>query len=146
MPHAPDPPTDDQALASWQREREVRVTVLRLIAAHLRDGAPASWQGHDLDFTGAVLVEADFRGARFTGGDILFVKALFAGDGTDQIIFDEANFAEDSHVYFRQRHRPLQPCHLQRRLGHLRPCPLHRWSRDLPGRCLHSGRSPFRGS
>ncbi|WP_159061283.1 hypothetical protein [Streptomyces europaeiscabiei] len=30
MPHAPDPPTDDQALASWQREREVRVTVLRL--------------------------------------------------------------------------------------------------------------------
>ncbi|MDX2531297.1 pentapeptide repeat-containing protein [Streptomyces europaeiscabiei] len=101
MPHAPDPPTDDQALASWQREREVRVTVLRLIAAHLRDGAPTSWQGHDLDFTGAVLVEADFRGARFTGGDILFVKALFAGDGTEQIIFDEANFAEDSHVYFR---------------------------------------------
>ncbi|WP_164835789.1 hypothetical protein [Actinacidiphila soli] len=45
MPHAPDPPTGDQALASWQREREVRVTVLGLIAAHLRDGAPESWQG-----------------------------------------------------------------------------------------------------
>jgi membrane protein implicated in regulation of membrane protease activity len=101
MPHAPDPPTDDQALASWQREREVRVTVLGLIAAHLRDGAPASWQGYDLDFTGAVLDEADFRGVRFTGGDILFVKTLFAGHGADQIIFDEADFAEGSHVYFR---------------------------------------------
>ncbi|MEE1759742.1 pentapeptide repeat-containing protein [Streptomyces sp. SP18BB07] len=101
MPHAPDPPTDDQALASWQREREVRVTVLGLIAAHLRNGAPASWQGYDLDFTGAVLDEADFRGARFTGGDVLFVKTLFAGHGTDQIIFDEADFAEGAHVYFR---------------------------------------------
>ncbi|MEU6472510.1 pentapeptide repeat-containing protein [Streptomyces massasporeus] len=101
MPHAPDPPADDQALASWQREREVRVTVLGLIAAHLRDGAPASWQGYDLDFTGAVLDEADFRGARFTGGDILFVKTLFAGHGTDQIIFDDVDFSEGTHVYFR---------------------------------------------
>ncbi|WP_369268786.1 pentapeptide repeat-containing protein [Streptomyces sp. R11] len=101
MPHAPDPPADAPALASWQREREVRVTILGLIAAHLRDGAPASWQGYDLDFTGAVLDEADFRGARFTGGDILFVKTLFAGQGTDQIIFDDADFAEGSYVYFR---------------------------------------------
>jgi membrane protein implicated in regulation of membrane protease activity len=101
MPHAPDPPTDDQVLASWQREREVRVTVLGLIAAHLRDGAPASWQSYDLDFTGAVLDEADFRGARFTGGDILFIKTVFTGHGTDQIIFDEADFAEGTHVYFR---------------------------------------------
>ncbi|WP_157876492.1 pentapeptide repeat-containing protein [Streptomyces sp. Root264] len=101
MPHSPDPPADEGALASWRREREVRVTVLRLIAAHLLDDAPVSWQGHDLDFTGAVLVEADFRGVRFTGGDVLFVKTLFAGDGTDQIIFDEVNFAENGHVYFR---------------------------------------------
>ncbi|MEY9991120.1 hypothetical protein ABIE67_003152 [Streptomyces sp. V4I8] len=56
---------------------------------------------HDLDFTGAVLAEADFRGARFTGGDILFVKTLFAANGTDQIIFDEADFAEGAFVYFR---------------------------------------------
>ncbi|WP_328884681.1 pentapeptide repeat-containing protein [Streptomyces sp. NBC_00299] len=101
MPHAPDPPADDQELASWQRERAIRVTVLGLIAAHLRDGAPASWQGYDLDFTGAVLDEADFRGARFTGGNILFVKTLFAGHGTDQIVFDETEFADGSYVYFR---------------------------------------------
>ncbi|WP_107057737.1 pentapeptide repeat-containing protein [Streptomyces sp. NRRL S-146] len=101
MPHAPDPPTDDQALASWQREREVRVTVLGLIAAHLRDGAPESWQGYDLDFTGAVLDEADFRRARFTGGDIIFVKTLFVGHGADQVVFDEADFTEGSCVYFR---------------------------------------------
>ena len=62
LPHAPDPPTDAQALAAWQREREVRVTVLGLIATHLRDGVLASWQGCDLDFTGAVLE----RGTRWT--------------------------------------------------------------------------------
>jgi uncharacterized protein YjbI with pentapeptide repeats len=101
MPHAPEPPADDQALAAWQREREVRVTVLGLIAAHMRAGGPTSWQGHNLDFTGAVLDEADFRGARFTGGDVLFVKTVFVGHGFDQIIFDEADFAEGSHVYFR---------------------------------------------
>ncbi|MFG1808232.1 pentapeptide repeat-containing protein [Streptomyces sp. NPDC049040] len=101
MPHAVDPPGNDEALAAWQREREVRLTVLRLIAAHLRDGAAPSWQGHDLDFTGAVLDEADFRGARFTGGDILFVKAIFAGRGSAQMVFDEADFSAGSSVYFR---------------------------------------------
>ena len=83
------------------REREVRLTVLRLIAAHLKDDSPESWQGYDLDFTGAVLDEADFRRARFTGGDIIFINTLFVGHGADQIIFDEADFAEGSCVYFR---------------------------------------------
>ncbi|MEU6369976.1 pentapeptide repeat-containing protein [Streptomyces sp. NPDC046931] len=101
MPHAPDPPIDDQALVPWQREREVRVTILGLIGAHLRDGAPASWQGYDLDFTGAVLDEADFRRARFTGDDIIFVKALFVGHGRDQVVFDDVDFAEGTCVYFR---------------------------------------------
>jgi uncharacterized protein YjbI with pentapeptide repeats len=101
MPHASDPPADDRMLAEWQREREVRATVLGLIAAHLRDGAPASWQGRDLDFTGAVLHQADFRRTRFAGGDILFIKTLFVGHGQDQVIFDEADFAEGCCVYFR---------------------------------------------
>ncbi|MFE2071136.1 pentapeptide repeat-containing protein [Streptomyces sp. NPDC059467] len=101
MPHAADPPSDEEALTAWQRERVVRLTVLRLIAAHLRDDSPQSWQGYDLDFTGAVLDEADFRRARFTGGEIIFIKTLFVGHGRAQVVFDEAEFAEGAHVYFR---------------------------------------------
>jgi len=101
MPFPPDAPNDDQALVAWRREREVRLTVLRLIGGHLRDGSASSWQGYDLDFTGAVLDEADFRGARFTGGDIVFIKTIFVGRDRNQIVFDEAEFAEGSSVYFR---------------------------------------------
>ncbi|WP_158710089.1 pentapeptide repeat-containing protein [Streptomyces katrae] len=101
MPHAPDPPTDDQVLTAWRRERKVRETVLQLIGAHLRDEAPESWQGHDLNFAGAVIDVADLRGARFTGGDIVFVETLFVAHGRDQVIFDEVDFAEGSCVYFR---------------------------------------------
>ncbi|MET9961724.1 hypothetical protein ABZ128_22170 [Streptomyces sp. NPDC006326] len=101
MPHAPDPPADEPACTAWQREREIRKTVLRLICAHLRDDSPESWQGYDLDFTGAVVDEADFRGARFTGGDIIFIKALFVGHDREQVIFDEVEFADGSYAYFR---------------------------------------------
>ncbi|GHA55911.1 hypothetical protein GCM10010303_79720 [Streptomyces purpurascens] len=101
MPHALDPPSDNQALTTWQRERKVRETVLQLIGAHLRDGAPESWQGYDLNFAGAVIDAADFRGARFTGGDIVFVETVFVAHGRDQIIFDDVDFAKGSHVYFR---------------------------------------------
>ncbi|MER5728308.1 pentapeptide repeat-containing protein [Streptomyces sp. NPDC002138] len=101
MPHAPNPPAEEPGLTAWQREREIRKTVLRLISAHLRGDSPESWQGYDLDFTGAVLDEADFRGARFTGGDIIFIKALFVGHDRDQVVFDEVEFADGSYVYFR---------------------------------------------
>lgn len=101
MPHAPDPPTDDEALTAWQRERKVRETVLQLIGAHLRDDGPESWQGYDLNFAGAVIDVADFRGARFTGGNIIFVETLFVAHGRDQVIFDDVDFAEGSYVYFR---------------------------------------------
>ncbi|MBC6462999.1 pentapeptide repeat-containing protein [Actinomadura sp. HBU206391] len=101
MPHPPEPPADEEALTAWRREREVRQTVVRLIAAHLRDDSPESWRGYDLDFTGAVLDEADFRRARFTGGEIIFLKAVFVGQGHDQVIFDDVEFAEGSNVYFR---------------------------------------------
>ncbi|MER7000764.1 pentapeptide repeat-containing protein [Streptomyces sp. NPDC000410] len=101
MPHAPDPPTDDQTLTTWQRERKVRETVLQLIGAHLRDDSPESWQGYDLNFAGAVIDAASFRGARFTGGDIVFAETLFVAHGRDQVIFDDVDFAEGSYVYFR---------------------------------------------
>jgi uncharacterized protein YjbI with pentapeptide repeats len=75
--------------------------VLRLIAAHLRDESPVTWQGCDLDFTGAVLDGADFRRARFTGGEIVFASAVFAAHGHDDFVLDEAEFAAESSVYFR---------------------------------------------
>src|SRR5215831_789065 len=61
MPYWPDP--GDEAPApeqlAFRANREVRHTVIRVIAAHLKDGAAESWRGLDLDFTGAV----------FDGGD-----------------------------------------------------------------------------
>jgi len=65
----------------------VRQTVLRLIGSHLRDDVPVSWQRCDLEFTRAVLDGADWRRARFTGGDIIFIST------------DEVEFAEGSSVY-----------------------------------------------
>ena len=45
-------------------DREVRLTIISTITHHLRDpadgGAPISWQGHDLDFTGATFDGGDF--------------------------------------------------------------------------------------
>jgi uncharacterized protein YjbI with pentapeptide repeats len=101
MPHEPYPPEEADRLIAWRREREVRVTVLRLIAVHLYDDAPVSWRGYDLDFTGAVLDVADFRRVRFVGGEIIFIYAVFVGHDNDQVVFDDVEFAEGSHVYFR---------------------------------------------
>jgi hypothetical protein len=40
--------------AAYQANREVRHTIIRLIGAHLRPGAAASWQGLNFDFTEVV--------------------------------------------------------------------------------------------
>ncbi|MFD1044113.1 pentapeptide repeat-containing protein [Kibdelosporangium lantanae] len=58
-------------------ERQVRHTILGLIAEHLRDTALVSWQGHDLDFTEAVLDGADFTNVKFSGGKVTFTGARF---------------------------------------------------------------------
>jgi uncharacterized protein YjbI with pentapeptide repeats len=83
-------------------EREVRLTVIRLITAHLRAGQ-RSWRGRHLDFTGAVfdggvflLAEffggwVDFTGAKFSGGEIDFAGAVFAGGAT--VKFTGAKFS-----------------------------------------------------
>jgi hypothetical protein len=61
-------------------EREVRHTIIRVIRDHLRDDAPASWQGRDFDFTGVV----------FDGGAVGFSGAVFSGSG---VTFDGATFS-----------------------------------------------------
>ncbi len=81
MPYGPDP--GDEAAGperlAFRASREVRHTVIRVIAAHLRDGAVVSWQGLNFDFTGVIFDGGDFTGARFSGGTVRFARAEFSG-------------------------------------------------------------------
>jgi hypothetical protein len=62
MPYEPDPGQDAPELEqlAFRASREVRHTVVRVIAAHLKDDAVASWQGLNFDFTGVVFDGGDF--------------------------------------------------------------------------------------
>jgi len=71
-------------------EREVRQSVVRLIRNHLRGAATVSWQGRDLDFTGALFDDASFVGATFSGGRVSFVGATFSGG---RVGFNRATFS-----------------------------------------------------
>ncbi|MFG1871358.1 pentapeptide repeat-containing protein [Micromonospora arborensis] len=106
MPYSPPPDASNEAPAqvdgqmpsldldrarAAREEREVRHTVIRLIGRHLRlteDDAP-SWSGYDFDFTGAVFDGGNFSDARFTGGQVSFVGALFC---RGQVSFVDARF------------------------------------------------------
>ncbi|NMO57755.1 pentapeptide repeat-containing protein [Actinoplanes sp. TBRC 11911] len=98
MPYMPPPTRDSgkneeggEGRRAAEEEREVRQTALRLIADHLRlpDNSPNSWQGIDLDFTGATIDGADFNNAVFGGGRVSFSYAKFVGGLTE---FFRANF------------------------------------------------------
>lgn len=62
---------------------EVRETVLRVIASHLRSSASVSWEGLDFDFTGVVFEGGDFRNVIFSGGRVSFRDAVFASGTLD---------------------------------------------------------------
>lgn len=103
MHFEPDPPEDADQLRAWHGERQVRQTAVRVIAEHLRDAAPVSWQRCSLDFTGVVFAEGDsFSGARFLGVKVYFGDTRFAAPdisfrgtefGGDDISFRRAHFA-----------------------------------------------------
>ncbi|MER6948122.1 hypothetical protein ABT294_29215 [Nonomuraea sp. NPDC000554] len=91
LPYTADP-GEDASEADWLAFaglREVRHTIIRLISAHLRENAPVSWQGHDLDFTGVVFDGGDFSGAVFSGGTASFARTVFS-DG--EVSFHNAAF------------------------------------------------------
>jgi hypothetical protein len=93
MPYEPDPGEDapvPERLA-FRASREVRHTVIRVTAAHLKADTAVPWRGLSLDFTGVVFDGGDFRGARFAGGKVLFGRAVFAGGTVD---FSGAEFAD----------------------------------------------------
>jgi uncharacterized protein YjbI with pentapeptide repeats len=92
MPYEREPGDDapvEKRLA-FQASREVRQTVIRVIAAHLNGTAPVSWCGLNFDFAGAVFDGGDFSGAKFSSGTVNFAGAEFAG-GT--ISFAGAKFS-----------------------------------------------------
>ena len=99
MPYEPEP--GDEAPSAerlaFRGIREVRHTVIRVIAAHLGPEAVVSWQGLNFDFTGVTFDGGDFSGARFSGGEVSFSCAKFSGG---EVNFSVAAFS-GSWVNFR---------------------------------------------
>jgi uncharacterized protein YjbI with pentapeptide repeats len=118
-PHKPEPSPEENLddNIAWHANREVRHTVLRIIAAHLRrDGSSTVWQGHDFDLRGVTIEldldlrgaslsrhgslnlsdvtfrsgTVDFGGATFSGGTVSLVGPQFRGGG---IRLDGATFS-----------------------------------------------------
>ena len=91
IPYEPNP--GDRASPSeriaYEASREVRHTVIRIIAAHLRERAKVSWQGLNFDFTGATFDGGDFSGANFSSSRADFDKAVFSGGEVDfsEVVF-----------------------------------------------------------
>jgi hypothetical protein len=72
MPYDPENPEPG--------EREVRLTVIRLIRDHLRPAGRVSWSSYALDFTGAAFDGGDFAEATFSS-TVSFADATFGGGG-----------------------------------------------------------------
>jgi hypothetical protein len=80
-------PTDhDGGPGEW----EVRATIVRTVAAHLRKDSAISWSKHDFDFTDAALHNAVFDGTTFSGENVSFDKTTFSGE---QASFHDATFS-----------------------------------------------------
>ncbi len=90
MPYAQEPGAGEEERLGFLADREVRHTVIRVVTAHLRDGAKVSWQGRNFDFTGVVFDGGSFRGAKFSGSGVDFIGAKFPSGRVD---FGEAEFS-----------------------------------------------------
>jgi uncharacterized protein YjbI with pentapeptide repeats len=99
LPYAPDPGSEAPELQrlAFQASQKVRHTVIRVIAAHLREHAAVSWQGLNFDFTGVVFDGGDFTWARFSGGKVDFSGARFTSGTVD---FSSAGFSGAAEVRF----------------------------------------------
>ncbi|WP_378732274.1 pentapeptide repeat-containing protein [Nocardia brasiliensis] len=80
-----------------QNDREVRRTIVKVIADHLERSADVSWSDCEFTFNNAVIERADFRHAVFLGQRTSFARAVFIGRST----FEHATFA-GPHVTFRE--------------------------------------------
>jgi len=89
MPYSPDPGEDASEIRrlAFLADREVRHTVIRVIAAHLRPEAQPCWSGLNLDFVGVSFDGGSFVGCNF-GGTVNFSSAEFSG-GTVSFVGSE---------------------------------------------------------
>ncbi|MGW5107648.1 pentapeptide repeat-containing protein [Nocardia sp. NPDC004123] len=72
-------------------DREVRATIVRVIADHVRPAAEYSWSTSDFDFRTAYLEDIDFTAAQFSG-TARFEGATFSGEAR----FGDATFSSDA--------------------------------------------------
>jgi uncharacterized protein YjbI with pentapeptide repeats len=79
MPYEPDPgdeaPTAEKL--AFQASREVRHTVIRVIAKHLKADATTPWHDQNFDFTGVIFDSGNFFGAVFSGDIVSFSNTEF---------------------------------------------------------------------
>ncbi|MEC3914815.1 pentapeptide repeat-containing protein [Nocardia sp. CDC160] len=73
-----------------QNDRQVRDTIVRVIAEHLRRTAETSWSACDFDFSDAVFEDVDFRHAVFAGRTVRFTNTQFLSGRT--VSFEQARF------------------------------------------------------
>jgi hypothetical protein len=88
-----------------QNDREVRETIVRVLAQRLGRSADTSWSANDFDLTGVLFEDAWFAGARFSGRHAWFDGATFTGPNTsfedvefdaEVVSFDGATFESDA--------------------------------------------------
>lgn len=79
---------EERHLEYRQNDREVRKTIVRVIADHLKPDTEYSWSTSDFDFRTAHLEDVDFRGCTFSG-TARFDNATFSAGAE----FDEATFS-----------------------------------------------------
>ncbi|WP_431970942.1 pentapeptide repeat-containing protein [Nocardia sp. bgisy134] len=84
---------DEDHFEYRQNDHEVRATIVRVIADHLRPDAEYRWSTSNFDFRTAHLEDVDFNHAVFVGS-VRFEKATFSGYAS----FDEATFSD--HAWF----------------------------------------------
>lgn len=72
-----------------QNDREVRETIVRVLAQRLQSSADTSWSANDFDLTGVLFEDAWFAGARFSGRHAWFDGAVFTGPNTS---FEDVEF------------------------------------------------------
>lgn len=88
-----------------QNDREVRNTIVRVLARHVKAKAETSWSGNDFDFSGVLFESAAFEGARFSGRYVSFDGSTFAAEDVsfggatftaEEVSFDRAEFGTDT--------------------------------------------------
>jgi uncharacterized protein YjbI with pentapeptide repeats len=75
-----------------QNDKEVRQTIVRIIAGHLQKRSACSWSSNNFDFTGAHFEGADFKEAIFSGENTSFEGATFSTNTS----FEGATFSANT--------------------------------------------------